>query len=292
MQRLPGVAAERAAHDVAGDDGDVGLVIRSTVVADNRTRRSPRRRPPPTGRTRPPTAASPGSGRIRHPRCSAARARTRSNRNAAPPAGCGAGVRRQSRSTAASAAAAPRCRRRPAVPRRRGRCAPSAGILHDHRAAGGEVADAAVAEPAGAADDIAVLGDAELAARAAHVVAIGVGVRARAGADRSAASRVSRRRGRSGSSGWIARQISSGTATRRGSSIRRRNSSDFCLYHTPCHSTGRSRASRRRWCTLAPGAASGRHSSSTTGGSVACHVHAAASGSGSRRRPRLRPTVT
>jgi len=52
-----------------------------------------------------------------------------------------------------------------------------AGVLYDRRSAGREIAGGAIADPAGAADDVSVLGDAELAARATHVVAVGFAVR-------------------------------------------------------------------------------------------------------------------
>ena len=51
-----------------------------------------------------------------------------------------------------------------------------AGVLADHRPAGGQVGGAAVAEPAGAQAHVLVLGDGELAARVRDVVAVGVGV--------------------------------------------------------------------------------------------------------------------
>jgi hypothetical protein len=51
-----------------------------------------------------------------------------------------------------------------------------AGLLADHRPPGGEVRDAAIAEPAGAQAHVLVLGDRELAAGVRDVVAVCVGV--------------------------------------------------------------------------------------------------------------------
>ena len=53
-----------------------------------------------------------------------------------------------------------------------GSTSPNAGVLLDRGPAGGEVAGGAVAEPAAAQPDVHVLGDRELAARAAQVVAV------------------------------------------------------------------------------------------------------------------------
>src|SRR5207248_11785814 len=58
--------------------------------------------------------------------------------------------------------------------------APEAGVLDDHRAAGGEVGRAALAEPAAPQPDVLVLCDAELAARELDERAVGVEVGAEA----------------------------------------------------------------------------------------------------------------
>ena len=51
-----------------------------------------------------------------------------------------------------------------------------AGVLRDHRAAGGKIAGAAVAEPAGREPHIVILGDRELALGMADEVAVGPGI--------------------------------------------------------------------------------------------------------------------
>ena len=151
VQNLPRVAAERTAHEVTGQDDLVGV-------------------------HRPTNSSQPWQNAVR---IEMLRARTRRRRRRAArsrarrPHGVHraveVGERQQSHAS--------------------GDVASDAGVLHDHRPARGEVAGAAIAEPAGAAGGVAVLDDGELAARAADVVAVRIRRRGSAGAARSGASR-------------------------------------------------------------------------------------------------------
>src|SRR5262245_52778901 len=51
-----------------------------------------------------------------------------------------------------------------------------AGVLRDDRPPGREIRGAAIAEPAGAEADVLILGDGELTARAADVVAVSIDI--------------------------------------------------------------------------------------------------------------------
>ena len=187
---------EREARSVGRGAGDAqpghppgSSSTRASAV--DRTRRSVRRRPRPellSGPRRSAPSPAPLARRsssrastVRESRCSSASARAARRGAQDPP-------RPRSIASAASAASAKASSPSPA----REHLA-EAGVLGDDRPAAGQVAGAAIAEPAAARRDVAALGDAQLGRGAAHE--LGVGRRAcrpprrgRAAASRCAAS--------------------------------------------------------------------------------------------------------